>query len=35
MLEVYGAVAAMSPVLLAAVPKVLAYAGSALQRYQT
>lgn len=33
MLEVYGAVAAMSPVLLAAVPCVAAYAGNIIDRY--
>jgi len=33
MLEIYAAVAAMSPALLAAVPKVTAYAGNTSQRY--
>ena len=33
MLEIYTAVAAMSPALLAAVPKVVAYAGNIIQRY--
>ncbi len=33
MQEIYAAVAAMSPALLAAVPKVIAYAGTTLQRY--
>lgn len=32
MLEVYTAVATMSPVLLAAVPKVMAYAGNTISR---
>lgn len=35
MLEVYGAVAAMSPVLLAAVPKVISYAENTVQRYHS
>jgi hypothetical protein len=34
MLEVYGAVAVMSPVLLATVPKVVAYAGNVIRHYQ-
>lgn len=34
MLEIYSAVAALSPALLAAVPKVVAYAGDIIQRYQ-
>lgn len=34
MLEVYSAVAAMSPVLLAVVPRVIAYARKAIQSYQ-
>lgn len=33
MLEIYAAVAAMSAPLLAAVPKVIAYANSTIQRY--
>ena len=33
MLEIYTAVAAMSPALLAAVPKVFAYARKTIQRY--
>lgn len=35
MLEIYTAVAAMSPALLAAVPKVIAYARNTIQRYPT
>ena len=31
--EIYTAVAAMSPALLATVPKVIAYAGNIIQRY--
>lgn len=33
MLDIYTAVAAMSPALLAAVPKVIAYAQNTIQRY--
>ena len=33
MLEIYTAVAAMSPALLAAVPEVIAYARKTIQRY--
>ena len=33
MLEIYTAVAAMSPALLAAVPKVIAYVGNTIRRY--
>jgi hypothetical protein len=33
MLEIYGAVATMTPALLAAVPRVIAYAGNTIQRY--
>ena len=33
MLEIYAAVAALSPALLAAVPKVVAYAVDITQRY--
>lgn len=33
MLEIYTAVAIMSPALLAAVPKVIAYARNTIQRY--
>lgn len=33
MLEIYTAVAALSPALLAAVPKVIAYARNIIQRY--
>jgi hypothetical protein len=33
MLEIYTAVAALSPTLLAAVPKVMAYAEDIIQRY--
>ena len=33
MLDIYTAVAAMSPALLAAVPKVIAYAHNTIQRY--
>jgi hypothetical protein len=33
MLEIYAAVATMSPALLAAVPKVIAYADDMIQRY--
>lgn len=34
MLEIYSAVAVLSPILLATVPKVVTYASSALQKYQ-
>ena len=33
MLEIYAAVAAMSPTLLAVVPKVIAYADNTIRRY--
>jgi hypothetical protein len=33
MRDIYSAVATMSPALLAAVPKVIAYAGNTIQRY--
>jgi hypothetical protein len=33
MLEIYGAVATMAPVLLAAVPKVIAYANNTIRKY--
>jgi hypothetical protein len=33
MLEIYTAVATLSPALLAAVPKVIAYARNTIQRY--
>ena len=33
MLEIYTAVAALSPALLAAVPKVIVYAGDIIQEY--
>jgi hypothetical protein len=33
MLEIYTAVAAMAPTLLAAVPKVVTYAGETIRRY--
>ncbi|MEO8122115.1 MAG: hypothetical protein ABI606_22665 [Rhodoferax sp.] len=33
MLEIYSAVAAMSPTLLAAVPKIIAYAEKIIQKY--
>ena len=35
MLEIYSTVAAMSPALLAVVPKVIAYARNTIQRYPT
>lgn len=33
MLEIYGAVATMAPVLLAVVPKVIAYANNTIRKY--
>jgi hypothetical protein len=33
MLEIYGAVATMAPALLAAVPKVIAYANNTIRKY--
>ena len=33
MLEIYGAVTTMAPVLLAVVPKVIAYANNTIRKY--